>query len=900
MNVFLLMLLAFCNVEDGLEKRYGNLGEVSVRLKCSEPTNIYLTEDFPALYRGPTVVAMLSHNGKAPVALAGQAGLVDFYGNKRSVRPGTVDITLQPGESRRLSFTTDPARGAFTFRLALQDGSQADGVPQLFKRPFLVLPSPASQRQFSEPPAMPFFAIEGAPVWRPFTGEICRRIGIQTAAVFVDQDISRELFDGWGSAVRRRGLNLLPMFPSTALTGGGANRTNDFATRSNGSAGSGMTGISAQPRWPRAKLRLTPKELDPGLFQWAGRQILQSYALEGRFCQLACLLQRAPEQGLETLSSLGFLMNTSSGAYPAADHSLYQRLNEASRLARHHGLLPLLCRYVPAGTGRAQASHLVASYTLASLAGFASVGLHGPNGILSRNGEDNLALCGVHNTLAHFMNNRVAVADVWPNHTLLFGCVFAAPHERPAGGQRADVLSIRDRHLKSSLQDAEQDALKVAVVFSAASAEAGGQRELFIPNSEDMAAQNLMGGATGMRRKQGLLIPFGSEPVYITTRRLSVNDLLGKLRDSHIRGLDLFHMFLQPFCKQALDMPALRLTMNNNDTQALHGTWKMDSRGWQTEPATGLRFTLKPGEFSSWVLPMKKSVRNDSCTYPFTMNLDMGNRKQRFQVLVPTAMMWRVSPRIDGGLDEWRSKPSLKITPFEHSPYRFRPAAQLTGEANQAPSGLAAVAGNAYAGPGGALWTGHDTSHVYLAVKVREKEMHAPWDGSLAASDIGRALTGSAVQVAFGLVDRTEPTVDRDAKGEGRTLPASGKVHGDYLFLLAPVKNGRAALVCLHKTDMTWGESLLRGAMAVPGAKVAVKRQGAETQYEAAIPRSFLEGLMQSDRRVKIGCVLHTRDGACQLGDSFGVSRHFSSGDTFLPALDEHFLPNLIVWGVEQ
>lgn len=192
----LCVLLMVCGAADG--GRYGDFGPVRVRVACAEVTNVYLENEFPALFREPMMAVVLENTGVEPARIACRAEVVDFRGNRRAVRPPETAVEAAPGEKARVAFTTDPARGVFTLRVTLRgEGALAALGEKEFTGGFSVAPPVSTQ-------VMPdtFFRVEGDKLWRPYTAEVCRRIGAKVAMVPVSSQTSQELLDGWATAAR--------------------------------------------------------------------------------------------------------------------------------------------------------------------------------------------------------------------------------------------------------------------------------------------------------------------------------------------------------------------------------------------------------------------------------------------------------------------------------------------------------------------------------------------------------------------------------------------------------------------------------------------------------------------------------------------------------------------------
>ncbi len=870
MHYFLLFLTAFLSSQEHEWKRFGAFGPVEVQLRCTEPTSIYLESDFPLLYSEPAIIVQFTNSSSDGAALECRGTVVDFYGNTRSVRPAKTEILLKAGESKEFSFSTDKSRGAFTFQLTVAGKGPLESLPEeRFSRVFVVAPEPHAGC-FADS----FFRVEKVRAWRPFTGELCRRMGIKVVRTFIDPESSKELFDGWVTAARLRDLCLVPVFHQDRFPDGGGERFMNATPRLSGAS---MDSVS----WKQGTIRLSPSPASAAFLNTVSNRMHDRYALEGTSTQLAYVLAHASGESVARLTELG-LRSPQVGERLSWPYFL-RRLDKAGRLARSYDKKVSLCAYNSSGDVRPQASALVSCYVLASLAGYSAVSPQGEGGIIENRGRERFALSAVHSTMSYFLGERVPVADCWHRQNLLYGCVFAGPGDRPAGIEREEVLSVRDAAMTGEKEKGEQ--FKIAVLFSDAPAVTGEKSELFIPASEDLSAFTIMGTPIGRRSQSGLVVPFGRDPVYVVTYRLSVGRFVRKLRESVIRGLDLVHVAFRPFNGSVLSCPALEILVDNSNTRPIEGSLTVKGDGWEPDLSGGLSFSLEPGEMRWLQIPMKKSLRRKNGCHPFDVVFSSTEGAKKFRVVVPIALVRSLTPAVDGDLSDWNKYPSLMLDDA---------ASYLQWQSNAQP---VSVSDAPLPAEGDAsLWTGYDHDSFYFALKVRD-QCRTVWDGTASAEGLRSALTGSAVQIAFGVEQ------DGNSKQEGEPGdPWAWKgmrQDTDYLYLAAPVRNGTPLIVSLHEPEMVWGESFLQGARKVPNARLTVQQDGPFTVYEGAIPREHLKGMKGKPKRLRIGVVCFAGGKTLQLAESFAIPRYLASGGSFLPETDAALLPNLIVWGIE-
>ncbi len=849
----LLVLLVLSGAADG--GRYGDLGPVRVRIACAEVTNVYLENEFPGRFREPSMMLLLENTGAERARIACRGEVVDLRGNRRAVRPAESVVEVAPGGKARVAFTTDPARGVFTLRVTLRGEGVLAGLGEKeFTSEFAVAP-PVSPQVVSDA----FFRVEGDRLWRPYTAEVCRRLGAKVAWVPVACQTSQELFDGWATAARQRGLTLMPVCGADAL---GAAAPDALATRSAEKASAGT-----RVAWNRCAFVLPPDEQRTAVLADAARQTLQGYTLCGEVTQLEYLLARAEQGDAKKLIELGFMLGAGDGAALPQDPYFLRMLDRCAEIARTHGTRVSLYGFAPSGTYGGEAASLVAGYTQAALAGFHAVNARGPGGIMESPGSARFALGHVHGVLAHFLRGRVPVVDLWPHHTLLTGCVFARPDARPKDEVRAAVLGARDAD-----ELGPQDDLKVAVLFSRA-ARGGDSSEIVILKGGDCAAYDLSGNAVGVRRDDALVLPFGEEPVFVTTRSLGTTEFAGKIRHAQVRGLDLFHCAVMPLARPALELPDVRLFMDNSDTRPLEGIVRVQSEGWEAESEGGTRFALKAGEVAELKVAMRKIARRSDGIHPFRIKVESRFGAREWELMVPSALVWSASGKVDGKVDEWERLAGLPLSP---------PRAGAEPSGGEPPAQ-------------GVLWASYDRGAVYFACRIDGANAATAWNGDASPAGLRAACAGFAVQVALGSGTRSADCPHKP----GDPWYWKGLIRDtDHLFLIAPQADGDARVLCLHEPSMVWGETFLRGAAPVEGARAVVARGRDGVIVEASIPRRAVSSFDNNMATARIGLVVHAGGRTLQLGEAYGLPSYLASGGSFLPSSRADLLPNLISWGV--
>jgi len=823
--------------------RRGSFGPLLVQVACEEATAVYLESEFPEIFREPVVKLRLENTGKHPVSLKCRAEVVDYRGKARAVRPSRAEVLIEPGARKSISFATDPRRGVFRFSITLRGevvagkGSKEELGEARFGRTFAVVPPPQEGIDSAS-----FFQVDGLPVWRPFTGALCRRMGVKVARVLVDPQGAQEAFESQAKGAARYDLYLEACCPAAVLSAGSG-----FMTRLPVS-GTGET------RWSRCCFVLQEGAPPAEILNEASRRVLQSFSIEGSLPALSLLFAGSGGTSPARLSRVVFRLPDGWGSYPGAAPYLYRLLDRGARLGKACGKAAALAGFYPVAEGD-QGAALVATYAMASSVGLEAVSLNGPRVLSDASGRFRVDLLQVHAAMSYLLRGLKPAGELWPRHTHLYGCLFA-----PQGTESAKPFAGEDQRARAENQ------MSVAVVF-AAPVPPQAKGELFLKPSADLAAYDITGNPTGQKQGEGLSVPLGPEPVFLTTRKLSTRQFADLLRAGEVRGLELITVKARPFSDATAAFPSLKIFVDNSDTRPLAGTVTVlsfeDKRTLGSKP-----LRAAPGEVLELSVPLRRAVRRPDGVYKFVLWVRTHLGQWKKEIRVPTAMVWQVSGRVDGDLKEWEKLPGV---PF--------------GPAESKDSDLS----------GAVVWAGWDASTFTVAVRVDEKNYAARWNGGTDPHSLKEAFEGSVLEVGLGF---GAPLGRGDSK---ETRPPKGSLQDtDYLFLVGPAAKGaagKAHCAVLYKPGMVWGECFLRGAQTYDGLRAAVRRAGTKTYYELAVPRSLLKEFSPS-RGLRLGVVLGSAGKVMEFAPACGVPEYFLSDGSFLWPQPRPFVANQVWWGV--
>ena len=133
--------------------------------------------------------------------------------------------------------------------------------------------------------------------------------------------------------------------------------------------------------------------------------------------------------------------------------------------------------------------------------------------------------------MTHFLEDRVPLADIWPQEELLWGGIFANPRFATDAVKTLPRASELTARWNVEARERASDATKVAVIWSLtglSNTQLDQQGELVISDPSGLRAFDLTGREilpVGGR----FVLPFTRVPVYITTESLSVIELRDRI-----------------------------------------------------------------------------------------------------------------------------------------------------------------------------------------------------------------------------------------------------------------------------------------------------------------------------------------------------------------------------------
>jgi hypothetical protein len=237
----------------------------------------------------------------------------------------------------------------------------------------------------------------------------------------------------------------------------------------------------------------------------------------------------------------------------------------------------------------------------------------------------------------------------------------------------------------------------------------------------------------------------------------------------------------------------------------------------QTDRTEGEAFTL-PGGGKTYTRPVELvAPSGDPGLYPVEVEVLQNDQpKARLSVLVGVPASCRyaaVAPSIDGQMSEWADAEPLGMGRRE----------QAQGRAWRGPGDLSAIA-----------YTKWDEMYLYFACAVTD-------DVFQSGKNPTELARGDSVQLGFSMLLSTP--VER-----------VGYAPGDHEFGMALLENTRPTLWRLAAPPEKPG--------LVPGAKIAIRRIGNRTTYEAAIPWSALRPFRpKPDALCRISILVRDEDG---------------------------------------
>jgi len=547
--------------------------------------------------------------------------------------------------------------------------------------------------------------------------------------------------------------------------------------------------------------------------------------------------------------------------------------------------------------------------------------------------------------LAHMIEDRPILADIWPENELIFGAVFAHPRHATAAVRRLPrAAELAARWDVPVPEDRRDDAVKVAVVWRNAGRDAGGTGgdrsndtvsggsrigtvgggTLTIDDARGLRAYDVFGReipTVGGR----LVVPLGESPIYIVTESLDVVALRERVAAARIDRVPPVTLYALSLARPAHELQQLSVRIENQLNRQISGTLVLEAgEGGQ---ATEAAFVLPPAKLAEVTVPWPgvKSLAQNEYAAMLTARTDAGDVTRR-QIVAVAAFIQR-SIKVDGDLADWAGATPVLVD-------SDRPAAEADLAAYLKSPRLDRPTGT----PDrrrimARIYTSYDDFSVYLAAEVHEDEFAcraglpvrsasfvdgraAPPAGGSAASiplkegvpdGVGHIrLAGDAILFAFGFRDRVS--------GWGRQMDDPYAWKGnfydtDFLYAAHSSADGDR-LVRLWAPDTTrrgaYQGGRVPGYGPVAGGKIVIRRDEKRhvTIYEMSIPRLELYLFDPNRGRCRFGFVVANgeglgRQGGLEWSEAAGVFDHWRSLGSFAPSTVPH-LACQTYFGIER
>ncbi len=505
--------------------------------------------------------------------------------------------------------------------------------------------------------------------------------------------------------------------------------------------------------------------------------------------------------------------------------------------------------------------------------------------------------------LSYFTEDRPLVADIWPSQELIFGAIFANPkfidQDVKALPRAAEFSARWDVPVPEARAN---DLTKVAVVWSLTGQnndrlDSGGT---LIIDDAGLAACDMVGRPIPSADGK-LVLPFGTNPVYITSDMLSVVQLRQRIaagRIAHVTPLNMYALSLT----QPADRPQqLSVRVENQMNVDVSGTLDLKIPG--IAAVSSARFAIPAGKLGEVAVAWPGVPADDGNRYGIALGarLDPSPALGELEPVIvsqslSTARFARRTIAIDGTLEDWKGvvpvtmldsgKSKIDLTEYYLNPNKKPPAGT---------TGVQKV-------PGVKIYTAYDDQYVYIAVDGWGSKSSAgqPWNAKLPykkGTPEGidyLSLCGDYVQVAFGFRDRVP------ALGRQMTDPYAWKgqfYDTDYLYSAHTSTEGDVL-------NREWGPATSRntayqidkvpGNGPVAGAKIKITGN----VYEIAIPRNEL-AMFDPAKQDRFRFSVIVNNGALNWSQTAGVFDHWIGSGSFGPSWTGSY-PNQTFFGIEK
>lgn len=525
--------------------------------------------------------------------------------------------------------------------------------------------------------------------------------------------------------------------------------------------------------------------------------------------------------------------------------------------------------------------------------------------------------------MTHFLEDRPVVADIWPEHNLIYGGVFANPKfvtDEVRALPRAKELTAR-WDVPVPLERSG-DKTKVAVIWSYTGPGENEQDKdgtLVFSRGPDLRAFDMSGRE--IKPKGGtLLLPFNESPVYVTTQRLSVVELRERVGNAVIDNITPVNLYTHPLLRPADQAQDILVRVQNQMNRAVNARLllNIDGRRETTEAA----ITIPSGKLADVPVPWPGVNVSPENQYGVTVTVETQTVEENAEPrklktvtrrqIVQVGNFIKRAIRVDGSLGDWDgATPVVLDSRMLHS--KFDPTEYLLNPNLERPTGTAEekrIVARVY--------TAYDDTNVYVAAEVHEdtfecsagkpvvkRGVELPYRSGMPDGLSHVIFCGDMMQLGFGFRDRVP--------GHGRQMddPYAWKGHfndTDYVYNVHASTEGDMLVrqwgADTHRRN-AYQTDKVPGVEPVRGAKIKITRDEDKklTIYEMAIPRGELKLFDPARGRFRFGFILRNNEGVnggeMNWSEAAGVFDYWRNQGSFSPTWS-HRIPCQTFFGIER
>lgn len=487
--------------------------------------------------------------------------------------------------------------------------------------------------------------------------------------------------------------------------------------------------------------------------------------------------------------------------------------------------------------------------------------------------------------MTHFLEDRVPVADIWPENQLIYGAIFANHKYASLNMPRAKEFSARWNVPVPS--EYENDKLKVAVLWNVTGKDEDNLTPgtISIPAVKDLKAYDIYGMPVGEVKNDRLVLPFTEEPMYVVSEELGVREMYNLIRVGKIEKVQPVNMYINLITKPLEQHPELTIRIQNQVNILVSGKLEFElPEGWQTL-YNNKYFTVMPGKVKEIRVPLAKVQSNPENLYPVKVKI-ITNKYGTFEYsqTVQVAYAPKKTIKFTGSLSNWEGVTPTTVDSrslalgIDWTRYVLNPHLPPPGNIPET-----YISTKTY--------TAYDEKYFYFAFAVNEPSLKQDSDGNL--DGLGKPWWyGDVFDVAFGFGERNKYSLRKAGdpwawKGAYRDT--------DYVYILYKDRNGVDHFTRIRKPDSprTTPFQLELSAKFYPymgeveGAKVKITRNedAKLTLYEVAVPLAEIGKPGGLDENFRFGFVQRNNEGlgALEYSKAAGVFDYWIGGDSFLP-----------------